>query len=326
MSKKFQLLIPVFLVLAGLLVLAAFLAYLQTQPADVRDQSIKKIVIAKGVSVEDIAYKLKEEGLIKHPLSFKAWVKYRDLQSNLQAGSFDLSPSMTLNEITQTLTEGTDDVWVTLQEGLRREEIAQSLTNYELEAYDKQDFLSQTVGLEGKLFPETYLMPRMIETKAIINLLTDTFDDKIDADLTQQIEQSDYTSNEILTMASILERESRGYEQMAKVAGVLWKRLERGMALQVDASLQYATGYSEQSQSWWSPPTAEDKKINSPFNTYQHPGLPPHPICNPGIEAIKAALNPQRTPYLFYLHDRDGEIHFAATLQKHNQNVDQYLR
>ncbi|MEA2056973.1 MAG: endolytic transglycosylase MltG [Patescibacteria group bacterium] len=326
MPKKIQPLIPIFSVFLTIISLVALLFYLQTKPVDINDKSIKKIAIAKGTSVEKIGQTLKQENLIKQPLVFKLLVKYKNIQNELQAGSFDLSPSMNLNQIILTLTEGTDDVWVTLQEGLRREEIATSLENYDLEAYDKDKFLDLTVGLEGKLFPETYLMPRMITTKAVINLLTDTFDDKIDQDLADQINNSEYTSNEILTMASILEREARGYEQMAQVSGVLWKRFNMGMALQVDASLQYAAGYSEENQSWWAHPKAKDKEINSLFNTYQSPGLPPYPICSPGLYAIKAALNPVDNNQLFYLHDREGRIHFASNLSQHNQNISQYLR
>lgn len=310
-----------------ILVLAGVYLYQQAQPIDVHDSAVKRVVIPKGASVAKIADILYQKRLIKNSRVFEWWARWQQQKgTQFQAGSFELSPSMSFADISLALTEGTDDIWVTLPEGLRREEIAQSLAQYDLEAYDSEEFISQTVGLEGKLFPETYLVPRMIETQAVINLMTQTFDRKIDDQLLAQIEQAEATFNEVLTMASILEREARGYEQMQLVSGVLWKRLELGMPLQADATLQYANGYDAVNQSWWSPPTAEDKKIDSPFNTYQNPGLPPRPICNPGLDAIKAAVNPTANNYLYYLHDNQGEIHFAASLDEHNQNVNTYLR
>ena len=127
-------------------------------------------------------------------------------------------------------------------------------------------------------------------------------------------------------MASILEREAKGYEQMRQVAGVLWHRIDIGMPLQADATLQYVKGYNKTEDSWWVTPLSEDKQLKSAFNTYQNPGLPPAPIANPGIDSIKAALNPIPTTYNFYIHDRQGILHFATTLEEHNQNVQKYLR
>ncbi len=113
---------------------------------------------------------------------------------------------------------------------------------------------------------------------------------------------------------------------MPVVAGILWNRVELGMALQADATLQYVKGYDEVEGSWWTPPTVADKNLQSVYNTYRYPGLPPSPIANPGIVAIQAALNPTLTDYLYYLHDRTGEIHYARTLEEHNANVASYLR
>ena len=127
-------------------------------------------------------------------------------------------------------------------------------------------------------------------------------------------------------MASIVEREARGADDMQHVAGILWNRIELGMPLQADATLQYLKGYNPVEQAWWTPPLAADKSLISPYNTYLNLGLPPRPICNPGLEAIKAAAQPLSTDDLFYLHDRQGKIHYAQTLDDHNLNVDRYLR
>jgi len=295
------------------------------QPVDPTDQQLVRFVVPKGASMAEVASKLEAEGLIKSKWSLRLFVKLNPHQTQVQAGSFELSKSMDLTTILETLNQGTDDVWVTFPEGLRREEIALSLTKYDLVFYDEDEFLSQTVGLEGRLFPETYLVPKEITSQELINLFTNTFEAKLKP-YQDLIDRSEFSFNEILTMASILEREGRGLNELRQVAGVLYRRLDMGMPLQVDASLQYAKGYNQQTASWWSPPLAVDKELDSPFNTYMNPGLPPRPICNPGIEAIEAALTPVDAGYLFYIHDNKGQIHFAATLEEHNANVNTYLR
>jgi UPF0755 protein len=295
------------------------------QPINPQAKELIKIVIPKGSSVTQVGHLLQEKKIIKNSLMFKIYYRLNRDQYQIQAGSFELSPSMDLATILSTLSAGADDIWVTIPEGLRREEIAQSLNEYSLLSYDEQEFLSLTVGFEGQLFPDTYLVPREILTQNIVNLMRDTFDKKI-MSLQPDIQQSEYTLNQILTMASLLEREARGLEEMKLVSGVLWKRLEKGMPLQVDATLQYAMGYDESTQSWWSAPLAGNKQFDSKFNTYLNPGLPPHPICNPGLDAITAALRPAQSEYWYYLHDPQGQIHFGRTLEEHNQNVNQYLR
>lgn len=229
-------------------------------------------------------------------------------------------------EIANKLTEGTNDLWVTIPEGWRREEIAESLAKLELESFDQQEFLLLTAGQEGMLFPDSYLVPRQITTESLVNLLMSTFDNKVLTGLEDEIEASDRDFDDILTMASIVEREARGLEDMEHVAGILWNRVDIGMALQADATLQYVKGYDRIEKSWWSPPLGVDKEIASPFNTYKNAQLPPHPIASPGIDAIRAALEPLDTDNFYYLHDRQGQIHYGESLEDHQVNVNRYLR
>jgi UPF0755 protein len=295
------------------------------RPAEFGDKQLVKFVVTRGQSVADIGDKLFESGLIKNSTAFKLYYRLNQEKYTVQAGSYELSPAMSVSEILEALSDGADDIWITFPEGLRREEISQSLQEYQLVNFDSEQFLLQTVGMEGRLFPDTYLVPKQIQTQAIITLMNNTFDQKI-AQLSDQISRSDYSEEELLTIASLLEREAQGLDQMRRVAGVIYRRLEIGMPLQVDATLQYAKGFDEQTKSWWTVPLSADKELNSRYNTYQNPGLPPGPICNPGFEALQAAVDPLLSDNLFYIHDRSGQIHFARTLEEHNQNVNTYLR
>lgn len=309
----------VVLVLAGLGL--GYWLLLPTNPASTENVTF---VVPKGQAVSVMANRLAEKNLIKHPMVFR-YVVWRDgLTKKLQAGSFELSPASSSAQIAERLTQGTNDVWVTIQEGLRREEIAELLAQQELSAFSKEEFLNQTAGLEGQLFPDTYLVPREITAAALVSLLTRTYQEKQITENQAALSLSKRTEREVLVLASLVEREAIGQVQMQLVASILAKRLEIGMPLQVDATLQYAKGYD--GTDWWPTPLAADKTIVSPFNTYLNAGLPPAPICNPGTVAFQAALDPQPTDYLFYLHDQQGKIHLAKTLDEHNLNVNQYLR
>lgn len=312
------------------LVLGLVAKHLVFDPISVSDTQPVTLVVNKGESTTSIGAKLAELQLVRHPLIFRLVVKQQGLAGKLQAGSFKLRKSMTPIEIAHALTQGTEDVWVTILEGWRKEEIAEYLAAQELPAFDKQDFLLRATELEGTLFPDTYLVPREITAVGMIKLLTDTFAQKVSTDLAEDIAtftaDTGYSRDDALVLASLVQREARTYEQMRHVAGILLHRLDIGMALQVDATLQYVKGYNNSEQTWWSPPLAADKTLTSAYNTYLHPGLPPGPIANPGLEAIRATLNPVKTDELFYLHASDGTMYYAKTFEEHTANVSRYLR
>lgn len=312
----------------GIVVSIISVVYVRSLLSPLNPDSVETVrfVIPKGQAVSTIGERLESEGLIKSSLAFRLVVEMYDLGTDIQAGSFDLSPAATTQEIATALTQGTEDVWITLLEGWRREEIAESLAAEDLDFFDQDEFLELSKGSEGMLFPDTYLIPREMTTENIYSLLKNTFDRKVTQGLSEEIAESEYSFEEILVMASLVEREARNYDQMRVVAGILWNRIELGMALQVDATLQYASGYNVFEQSWWVPPTPAQKEINSPFNTYQNPGLPPQPIANPSLNAIKATLNPEQTNDLFYIHALDGSMYTASTLEQHNANINRYLR
>lgn len=323
--------IPILALLGvGLVVIAVALAgyfYMQFQPVSASEVESTAFVIPRGQATRVIASRLAEDGYIKNPLLFRLELKRLGLEDKLQSGSFKISPSMSLSQIAQNLTTGTEDIWITIPEGWRREEIAQSLSSQgELTAFNEAEFLELTASSEGMLFPDTYLVPKEATANSIFSLLTNTFETKVTQGLAEEFEATNQDPDDIIIMASLLEREARGYEEMRQVAGVLWTRMEIGMPLQVDATLQYAKGYDTARNDWWATPLGADRQLNSPFNTYQNPGLPPRPISNPGLDAIKAALSPAQSDNLFYIHDSEGGIHFAETLDQHNANINRYLR
>jgi len=279
-----------------------------------------KFVISKGQGVATIGAKLEEAKLIRSQYVFRAYVQFKQLDTQLQAGSFRLSPSQSTPEIAQALTEGTEDVWITLLEGWRREEIAEYLAAADLEAFDEAAFLELTATSEGYLFPDTYLVPKEITTEALVDLFSKTFEKK----LASLGELTDDEAKRLVILASLVEREARGSEQMRRVAGILENRLEANMPLQVDATLQYIRG--EVSGEWWSPPRAVDKELTSPYNTYLNPGLPPRPIANPSLSALQAVRQPLVSDDYFYLHTSSGKIYYAETYEEHLRNIARYLR
>ena len=296
------------------------------QPKAASNQESLTFVVPKGQAISVIGKRLEEAGLIRSGLAFRYVVTKDRLANKIQAGSFKISPSMNTWEIARALTKGTDDLWITLPEGWRREEMAASLADQELSIFKEKEFLQLTVGLEGQLFPDTYLVSKAIATEQLVDLLRNTFESKIGTALDEEIKNSKLTLNEILTFASLVQRESANEAEMPLVAGILQHRLDIEMPLQVDATLQYIKAYSHTEETWWSTPLAVDKELDSLYNTYQYAGLPPAPICNPGLAAIKAVLSPKSTRALYYLHDNAGQIHTAETLEGHNRNIDEYLR
>ncbi|MBU0974778.1 endolytic transglycosylase MltG [Patescibacteria group bacterium] len=323
LSKKATILISVALIFTALVL---FYVSSLLKPLDVNSTDASRFVIPKGQAISIIGQRLQEEKLIKNAYVFRFVVVKDKLVNKIQAGSFDISPSMSVSEIANHLTIGTEDIWITLLEGWRVEEIAESLESQDLDHFDKEEFLNLAKASEGMLYPDTYLIPREMSSEAIYRLLLNTFEKKVIQGLANEIKTSDRDFDQVLIMASLLEREAKTYEQMRRVAGILWNRIDIGMALQVDATLQYANGYNQIQKKWWAIPSSEDKKLKSPFNTYLNLGLPLKAISNPGINAIKAALMPLESNDFFYIHANDGSIYYASTLEAHNANINKYLR
>ncbi len=314
------------LILLVIVAIAAVFGFLWwnngTQPNDIKDKKERIFVIKKGESIREIGNSLKEEGFVRDPVVFFLYLKFISKDKAIQAGDYRISPSQSLVSIVDTLRHGTLDRWVTIREGLRAEEIAQIFKDNEFIKYD-DSWVPIFASNEGQLFPDTYLIPKDADIDLIISILKNNFSVKIKA---IGLLQDAPKFNEVLTVASIIEREAAGTQDMALVASVIYNRLKMGMALQVDATVQYALGYNPAGKTWWKKNlTNAELSIVSPYNTYKNPGLPPRPICNPGIKAIDAALNPAKSNYIYYVADAKGISHFAATLEEHNKNIQKYL-
>lgn len=326
--KKKLLILVLILVLVSVLAVAggAFWVSQQLQPVTYNSDELpdQEFIIKKGESVASIGNRLQGAGLIKNARVFSYMVRYYKLTPKIQAGTFMLSPAQTPKAIAETFTNGTEDLWVTLLEGWRAEEMADYLGNQEsLTDFDKENFIFLAKPLEGSLYPDTYLVPKEIDEETMIELLTTTFEAKT-KDILNDMSASE--QNEVLTMASIVQREAKAYEDMRRVAGILFNRIEIGMPLQADATLQYVKGYNKAENSWWVPPLAADKQLNSAYNTYLNQGLPPRPISNPSLDAIKATIDPLESDDLYYIHAPDGTMYYAEDLNGHNANVNRYLR
>ena len=289
--------------------------------ANSTDKSQKIFVIDRGESVREIGNSLKKNGLIRDPIVFFIYIKLNNQDKNIQAGDYRLSPSMSLSKIVETLNHGILDIWVTIPEGLRAEEIA-DLFEKNLPTY-KPSWRSELDSNEGYLFPDTYLIPRDADANIVVAMMRKNFEKRV---AEAGISVDDPKLPNAVIIASIIQKEAIFTDDMAIVSSVIHNRLNMGMKLDVDPSVAYALGYQSDTKKWWKQElTYDDLKANSLYNTYQNPGLPAGPISNPGVDAIKAALNPSTTSYLYYISDKQGHIHSATTLEGHNANIKKYL-
>lgn len=280
-------------------------------------------IVNPGDPLNTIINNLSKQGLIRNKIVFYLIIKQLGIERKIQAGDFRISPKMTATQVAKNLTHGTLDVWVTLIEGTRKEEMAQIISK-DLNIPETEFIKDST---EGYLFPDTYLIPATATAESVVSILENNFDKKFSQELRNQAKNKNLTEKEVVILASLVEREARQPATRQKVAGIILKRYLADWPLQVDATVQYALGYQQYEKSWWKKNlTEEDLKINSPYNTYKNTGLPPEPICNPSLSSIEAVVNADpKTPYWYYVTDKNGVMHYAVTLQEHNENIRKYL-
>lgn len=287
------------------------------------DTATKMFVIRPGEDPNTITNNLAKEGLIRNKLVFYMIIKQMGIEKKIQAGDFALSPSMDARTLADTLTHGSVDLWLTLIEGWRKEEVAEAAAK----KFDITEADFNKLADEGYLFPDSYLIPKGATSERIIQILTDTFEQKYSNEMKQKARTLNLTDDEVVILASMLERETQTPEDKQKVASIILKRLRNDWPLQIDATVQYVLGYQPAEKRWWKKElTFEDLKIESPYNTYTNKGLPPDPIANPGLASLTAVVNAdESTPYWYYISGPDGTMYYSETLDEHNALVEKYI-
>ena len=284
-------------------------------------QSVEQsFIIEKGEGLREIAANLEEVGLVRNKIYFEYYVLFRGWAARLQAGEYFLSPSLNLPQIAETIVKGeafSQEITITIPEGFTLKQIDARLTKAGL--IEAGELLKQT-QLEGYLFPDTYRFSKEATLDEIISKMRDNFDRKLDEDLKGEIARQGKTIKEIIIMASLLEKEVPTDEDRRIVSGIFWKRLKDNYPLQSCATIAYVMDIDKWRYS------IEETRIVSPYNTYQNIGLPPGPICHPGLSAIEAAVYPEPSDYYFFLSKPDGQTVFSQTLEEHNQNKIEYFK
>lgn len=313
----------------------------QSKPAvtEVKSESAEEtekhitVKIREGLSTAEIADRLTEKGIISSSLKFRLIARLRGYDDKLRPGAYTFTAGMEDEEVFAKLLTGEKKlIKFTIPEGFGVKQIAERL--YNLDLADKDEFIKAATDFtpydymrkrqnvfyaaEGFLFPDTYAVESDVEIDEILKLMSRTFDDRLTATMRKQAEQMGLSIYELITLASLVEREVRFPEDRPIVAQVLLKRLKLNMPLQTDATLQYLMETPKEEVS------IADTQIDSPYNTYQHTGLPPGPIANPGLASITAVLHPSETEYLYFVADRRGHNHYAYTYEEHLNLVNQY--
>lgn len=285
------------------------------------------IEIPKGAPLSEIAEILSDKDLIRDAWVFTLFARWNGLASEFQAGEFVIQRNLTFAEIADVLQHGKgEEIKITIPEGYTIAQIDDLLAKRSLiqegeftKCANFCEFSFSVPSLEGYMYPSTYFVnPKTFSVRSFISRLYNTFQVQI-APLQNDIAESGKTLNQLVIMASMIERETITEEEMPVVSGILWKRIREGMQLGVDATTRYELN------DWKRPLYTEDFEKDSPYNTRRNYGLPPTAISNPSLPAFKAALFPQNTEYYYYLHDMTGQVHYARDLDGHVQNKEKYL-
>lgn len=289
-------------------------------PKDSDSQIIEYLFsVEKGQGGKEIALNLEKEGLIKSASLFRFYILTIGKADKLQAGDYFLTPLMTIHQIAKKLYSGDMiRIKVTIPEGFTIKQIDARLSGLGLIQQGELIIFNST--LEGFLFPDTYQFSLINNPEEIIKKMLDNFDKKLTLDLRKEIETQNKTVFEIITMASLIEKEVKTFKDKKLVSGILWKRIENNIPLQVDATIIYITGKKTTKV------FKKETQIDSPYNTYKYLGLPVGPISNPGLESILAAIYPESSDYWYYLSTLEGETIFSRNLEEHNIAKVKYLK
>ena len=321
--------------------------YLQSRADEINnpisdDTTPVNFVVEIGETAIGISSRLQELGLITDAVLFRRFLQYHGLDASLEAGEYQLRRNMTMREIAEALQHSRMvEVAITIPEGWRAEQVADYLTTENImdgsvflaavrqgDAIDHQLLADRPagVGLEGYLFPDTYRLPARATPEDLLGRMLDNMQSRLPIGWEGMAAAQGLTFYDVLTVAAIVEREAVIPAERPTIASVYLNRIQRDMYLNADPTVQYAMGYQPESGQWWKTPVTleEYQAVNSPYNTYLNPGLPPGPIASPGVDSILAVLQPDQTPYLYFLGTGDGSHIFAETFEEHERNVQIY--
>jgi UPF0755 protein len=316
--------VGIFIVLLG----GALLVYSHYfGPVDRFASKPRQFIVTEDDSTYQVVDRLRKQGFIRSRTAFSIALTHEHNNGKIRPGGYEISANMDAWSMADVLGKPPYLVWFTFPPGWRKEQIADKLaktlnwTPAQKAEWINIDTAPSNSYAEGVYYPDTYLIPSDQTPAQVAQRLRDRFQ-TVFAPYASEAQQKGIAWTDVLTMASLIEREAAGSQDMPLIAGIMWNRVDKNMALQIDATLQYLKGAEGE---WWPIPTGADKFISSPFNTYQHVGLPPHPIAEPSLAAIQAVLNPEKTSCLYYLHS-NGQIHCSASYTGQVRNVQKFLK
>lgn len=320
MRKKSKILRNIIAVFLSVVVVVFFWMLITSRPPkEFVSETI--VTIPEGVSIQEAGTLLEQAKVIRSSSLFQFLVKTALKDHPIIAGDFQFDAPGGALDIARILTAGKfgrAQVKITIPEGASNVEIARIIKKA-IPTFNEDEFLLQAKSSEGMLFPETYHIFKTIGITALLDRFKGEYEEKIEK-LRPDIEASGKKESEIIIMASLLEKEAKNAAEAKIISGILWKRLKIGMPLQVDAPFFYVFGTTNQ------PLTLKDLRKDGPYNTYTRKGLPVGPIGNPGVAMINAAIHPEPSPYLYYLHGNDGQIRYGRTGAEHLANKAKYLK
>jgi UPF0755 protein len=316
-----------------ILVPSCWIGWLVFEPAGA--QGIFVLVVYRGDTFDQVRAELERQGLIRSRFWFERLARWKRLPEKLKAGIYRIPTPISLWRLTKWLAEAKPElIRLTIWEGMMAREIAERVEQLSLgEAENFMEIVQNPQGkvklpfdwqgdLEGLLFPATYYVPplRPGNEAYLVQLMVNAFVERFWKPYRDEIEKSPFTLRQLVTIASMVQWEVKMDEERPIVAGVIVNRLKRGMKLEIDATVLYALGQRKRRVLY------RDLKVDSPYNTYRYAGLPPGPICSPGLPSLLAALRPAKVPYLYYVARGDGYHTFSATYEEHLKAVQAYRR
>jgi UPF0755 protein len=329
--KAKSILLPIFTGIIIFIWMAAGFFYHQATVSVGENTQTIILSIPPGATLKKISTDLKGLSLIRNASAFRLLANIRQKQTHIQVGEYELNQSMLPMDILKAITSGKTVLHpITIPEGYRISEIAELLTkkiSINKEIFIKEsrnkDLLNKlnitSKSLEGYLFPETYHFSKHTAEKKIIQTMLSTFQQQMKTkNIQDQIQSSDMSLHEIITLASLIEKETGMNGERKHISSVFHNRLKRKMRLQTDPTVIYAI------ENFDGNIRKKDLDIDSPYNTYRYKGLPPGPIASPGIKSIVAALNPIKTNHLYFVSKKDGSHQFSSSLKEHNRAVQKY--